>query len=75
MDPDQDILRKLDRQEILSHLLPMAVSTIVAAAIAIFCYLIFQQVGHPRPDVAFDTSALLFLAAAGVMAFGVQKLG
>jgi hypothetical protein len=75
MDPDHDLLQKLDRQEIVWHLLPMAVSTVVAAAIAVFCYLILKEIGHPRQAIAFDTSALVFLAAAAAMAFGVQKLG
>jgi hypothetical protein len=65
----------LDRQEIISHLLPMAVSSIVAASIAVFCYLILREVGHPRPAIALDASALVFLVAAGAMAFGVQRLG
>ena len=75
MDPDQDLLQKIDRQEVLSHLLPMAVASIVAATIAVFCYLVLKTLVAPGSNVALDAAALVFLAASGLMIICVQKLG
>ena len=75
MDPDQDLLQKMDRQEVLSHLLPMAVASIVAATIAVFCYLALKNFVAPGSNVAFDAAGLVFLAASGLMAIWVQRFG
>ena len=75
MDPDQDLLQKLDRQEVILHLLPLAVATFVAATVAIFCYLILRNFVVPGSNIAIDASALVFLAASGLMAVCVRKFG
>ena len=75
MDPDQDLLQKIDRQEVIVHLLPLAVASFVAATVAVFCYLILKDFLASGSNIAIDASALVFLAASGLMAICVQKFG
>lgn len=64
MDPDQDLLDKLDRREAGGLYFVSAVVLALAALTAIVAYFTLLLEVHANRDVAFDSAVLAFIGSA-----------
>jgi hypothetical protein len=74
MDPDQDLLRRLDRREEFDRILPAAGWVAMAALVGTIIYLILKLDLNVTPEIATDAAALLFIGFA-VLAFWDSRFG
>jgi hypothetical protein len=74
MDPDQDLLRKLDHREAFDRILPAAGGMALAALVGAIIYLILKLELNVTPEIATDAAALLFIGCA-VLALWDSRFG
>jgi hypothetical protein len=74
MDPDQDLLRRLDRREEFDRILPAAGWVAMAALVGTIIYLILKLDLNVTPEIATDAAALFFIGFA-VLAFWDSRSG
>jgi hypothetical protein len=74
VDPDQDLLDRLDRKEGLSPSMGIVLSAGVAALGSAVAYLTLIMEIHANREVAADVAILLFIGSAVALATGYFKL-
>jgi hypothetical protein len=67
MDPDHDLLDKLDRREAGGPTAALALAGELAAIAGIITYFTFTMELHSSPDIARDPAVLVFIVSAVVL--------
>jgi hypothetical protein len=74
VDPDQDLLDRLDRKEGPSPTAVIVLSAGLAAFAAVVAYFTLIMTMHANKEVAADTAILIFIASAAALGTGYLKL-
>lgn len=73
MDPNQDLLDALDRQEGLAPLLKITVGGVLAALAGAVAYFTLKMQLNVSGEAAADTGILIFIASAILLAISYMR--